>query len=552
MKSIRSIALMVIIAGLASCENKNRINAYQDGDEFTAQTIEGIDMLFKVISAADKIVQVGNGDSKEHPLLNELAAIDQQFEGKVTIPQEVNGFRVTRISKCAFFKCKIAKAEIPEGIIILNEDAFFDCENLKEIVLPNSLTTIEGGAFYNCKELASIHIPQNVDFLSTDAFYRTALRFISVDQKNKKYNSPNNSNAIIETSTKTLIKGCCNTIIPEDIEAIGDKAFYGCVDLTSIQIPSSVKTIGKSAFAECKLTKIQIPENVIKIAENAFYGNTLLKEIAVDENNPNFDSRNNSNAIVETLTNTLVLGCKNSKIPNDIKAIGDNAFHGCSDLKNIIIPCSVESIRKNAFSGCGLVSVTIPSNVKDIGEFAFAYCFHLEKILLSEGVEHIGDQAFESTNIQRILIPASVGIIGNGVFKDCFVLESIIVDSRNTRFDSRHNCNAIILSNTNSLRAGCMNTIIPDDVTKIEEDAFGGFAPSHIVIPSAVTEIGEHALGGGGNVVISLILEPFDVPEITITPIDTLYVPQGTKEKYEKYWGRKRAKNIVELKESFM
>ena len=105
---------------------------------------------------------------------------------------------------------------------------------------------------------------------------------------------------------------------------------------------------------------------------NIFFGCSKLSSIMVDANNTKYDSRENCNAIIETSTNTLVVGCKVTVIPNSVTRIGDDAFSGCSDLTSITIPNSVTSIGHFAFENCsGLTSITIPNSVTRIDTDAF-------------------------------------------------------------------------------------------------------------------------------------------------------------------------------------
>lgn len=514
MKQILLTAIIFALYGITSCSNNPN---YDDGDEFTAQTEEGVEMKFKVIDAVNKTCQVGIGNENRE-------TIDNQYKGKVTIPQEINGFHVVSIADYAFELCHMSKIIIPEGITTIKEDAFFMCDYLREIKLPVSLTTIEHGAFAGCDRLYSIHIPRNVEQISDRIAFGSYLSNITVDKDNKYYDSRNNCNAIIETASNTLILGCNSTIIPDGIITIGEHAFTRC-EISNIKIPSSTKFIEDFAFSMIGLREIHIPQNVEMISPTAFrcYNNEI-QSITVDEKNLKYDSRNNCNAIIETATETLVRGCQNTKIPSGIREIGSDAFTGCG-FQSLSIPPSIEFIREKAFDRCDkLMSVELPEGLKNIGTEAFTGC----------------------SSLKTITIPSTVRFIGNGVLKDCPALEKISVASGNTSFDSRNNSNAIIHTYTNRLRAGCKNTVIPDDVVTIEEDAFTGTGVSRIVIPRNVTEIREHALGNA-EVIKSLILEPYPVPTITYSDIDTLYVPIGTKEKYENTKGWNKAKNIVEL-----
>ena len=167
------------------------------------------------------------------------------------------------------------------------------------------------------------------------------------------YDSRDDCNAIIKKETNTLIHGCKNTKIPSSVTRIGERAFWDCSELTSIKIPSSVTRIGDGAFDGCSgLTGIEIPSSVTSIGNSAFYGCSGLTSINVEAGNVVYDSRDNCNAIIEKETNTLIQGCKNTKIPSSVTEIGRYAFDGCSGLMSIEIPSSVTSIGNYAFRDC--------------------------------------------------------------------------------------------------------------------------------------------------------------------------------------------------------
>ena len=398
-------------------------------------------------------------------------------------------YGVREIGLGAFGYCdNLTNIKMPNSLTIIGDMSFPSCSNLLDFDIPNSVTSIGTYAFASCYKLTKIEIPSSVTNIGLYAFAGcSSLIDIKVDSNNKVYDSRNNCNAIIETSSDKLVVGCAKTIIPNNIKIIGTHAFLYCNGLTSIEIPSSVTSI----------------------EEKAFWGCIDLKNIKIDSNNKIYDSRNNCNAIIETATNTLLFGCMNTIIPNDVTSIAEDAFRDCGNLTNIVIPNSVISIGKWAFSSCvSLECIEIPISVKIIIEYAFTRCSRLMSIIINSNnkvydsrnncnaiietksntlifgcmntiipnsVTSIRSNAFEGcSGLISINIPSSVTSIGSCVFNHCTNLTKITVDSSNKFYDSRNNCNAIIETSRDRLVAGCMNTIIPINIKIIGGQAFYG------------------------------------------------------------------------------
>lgn len=179
-----------------------------------------------------------------------------------------------------------------------------------------------------------------------------------------------------------------------------------------------------------------------------------------------------------------------------VTSIGVLAFYNCSGLTSVTIPNPVAEIGYSAFSGCrGLTSVTIPTSLKTIGERAFKDCQSLTSVAIPNSVTSIGDLAFYNCSaLTSVSIGNSVSSIGNSAFYGCGGMTSIVVASGNTTYDSRGNCNAIIETASNTLIAGCCNTVIPGTVTTIGDDAFAYCSGlTRVTIPISVTTIGHDA-----------------------------------------------------------
>ena len=276
--------------------------------------------------------------------------------------------------------------------------------------------------------------------------------------------------------------------IPEKVEydgntynvtAIGDYAFLGCSDLTSMSIPNSVTSIRNSAFSGCSgLTSVSIPSSVSNIGWYAFQNCNSLTAVHISDLDAwckiEFAYHYNSNPL----------------------SVAHHLFLNGEEIKELSIPSSVTSIGKYAFQGCsGITSVTIPNSVSSIGSYAFMGCSGLKSVTIPNSIKSIDYNTFEGcSSLTSITIPTSVTSIDYSAFSGCKGLTSIGVESGNNVYDSRDNCNAIIAKNTNTLILGCKNTIIPSSVTSIGRQAFDGCSGlASITIPSSVTSIGYNA-----------------------------------------------------------
>ena len=299
--------------------------------------------------------------------------------GDLVIPATIihndTTYTVTTIGYNAFWKCtNITSLTLPNTLNSIIQGAFAGCTGITgEVVIPNSVTHLGDDAFRSCTSLNSVVFGNALPKIGWAAFKGcTSLEHISP--------LPESITRIYDCA----FEGCSHLsgtiVIPPLITQIDEKVFNSC-NITSVVIPEGVTKIKSLAFGGCPLDSINIPSSVTSIkvddgyGAGAFCGCTRLQSITVDETNPVYDSRGNCNALIETATNTLLKGCKNTVIPDDITIIGHNAFLSINELNAIIIPNSVERLETSAFAGCNsLTTITLPSSISYIGDGALNCC----------------------------------------------------------------------------------------------------------------------------------------------------------------------------------
>ena len=428
--------------------------------------------------------------------------------------------------ECFFFCDSLKSIDIPSSVTSLGDRCFTDCSSLESItvdknnkvydsrencnaiietsfnkmiqgckttVIPSSVTSLEDYCFFKCDSLTSITIPSSVTSLGESCFAGcSSLESITVDKNNTVYDSRDNCNAIIETSTNTMIQGCKTTVIPSSVTSLGGWCFYACSSLTSIDILSSVTSLGDYCFSSCKsLTSIDIPSSVTSLGESCFAGCSSLKtvtcEIATSIKGNCFSGTPIDQATLYVMKASLdaykttyswsgfsaILPIEPLKmtVDTDTKEAALETVNFVED-GNVVIPSSVEvegvtytvtSIANEAFKGVDDVeTVTLPRTLKEIGSAAFSGCKALKEVVVSEAATSSKVSAVRYGKIQRVATRAAGdGMrIGERAFADCPVLAAVTIPATATTIGDNvfNNCESLKNVTCEAVNCPAVNT----------------------------------------------------------------------------------------------
>ena len=280
----------------------------------------------------------------------------------------------------AFYGCSgLTSLTLPAGITEIDDCAFYDCSGLTSLTLPAGITEISKGAFWGCSGLKEVRFCINDNL---DTYLIKGHPYIDVDCGIKYY---------INDKEITSIE------IPSNVTTLGNYVFQGCRGLTSLTLPAGITSIGWNAFYGCSgLTSLTLPAGITSIGSEAFYGCSGLTSL---------------------------------NLPAGITSIGVGAFSGCRGLTSLTLPAGITEISNGAFYGCiGLTSLTLPAGITLIDSYAFSGCIGLTSLTLPAGITSIGDEAFYGcSGLTSLNLPAGITEISNRAFQGCSGLTSIYV-----------------------------------------------------------------------------------------------------------------------------
>ena len=462
------------------------------------------------------------------------------------IPGEINGKKVTQIGDSAFTVCtSLTSVTIPDGVTSIDEAAFWGCTSLTSVTIPDSVTSIKSKAFFNCTSLKSVTIPASVTNINIGDYALGYYEIYNTDsceweqykvdgfKINYVKNTYGHMYALkngftdeaclltneLDDGTLEITKYAGNSatcVIPSEIDGkkvteIGDSAFKGCTELTSITIPDGVTGIGNKAFSDCtSLETVTIPASVTYVRDSAFYGCTSLKSVTIPE----------SVTYIGGYAFAECYSLKYADIPANVSGIGLSPFCNCRSLENInideankwyttvdgvlydkdktelinypagkkdssyVIPEGIRTIREKAFYGClNLCELTIPDSVTEIESGAFECSSlisdeygtikyvdgwvvgsgHTANVVLKDGTRGIAFEAFSCDEIiEKVTMPDTVKYINAYAFENCTNLSEVLLSSSLENIESGVFFNCMKLA----------DIVIPDSVISITSDAF--------------------------------------------------------------------------------
>lgn len=474
-----------------------------------------------------------------------------------------------KIGNCAFLYCeRLETVNLPDGLTSIGESAFSGCGCLKHFSIPSTVTEIGTNAFVGCS-MTEFHIPKglvsgvNLCGLPTCQYLKT----VTVDKENPKYYV---EEGMVCCKNDTLVAcpgGVHVSDIPSGIKAIASSAFKNMSGTFRLKFPSELTYIGEFAFASSGIMEsISIPGTVKKISGNAFAYTSYLTSVVINEGTTEIGDYAFYNS-----DNLSII-----HLPSSVEKIGRAAFYGCKSLSALTIPSKVKEIGEFSFGSLLIKEITLPSSIKNIPKMAFDNCKNLETVNLSKNTETIEYAAFRKcTTLLSVDLPASIKKVDSGAFIGCLAMKSINIEAGNEAYTS---VDGVLMSGDKTQLVAFPGGItegytVPAYVKSVNGEAFHDALVGSVELSEGVESVGRYAFGGCSQLkevtipssmksiadyaftncpaienVYVKCSEPLVITDNAFMPLPEtkLYVPTGTKSKYEAATGWKNFTNILE------
>jgi len=386
---------------------------------------------------------------------------------------------VTAIGRQAFESCYALTAiQLPDGLTTLGSRAFYECRQLAEVTIPAGVTEIQSQTFYKCIGLKTIRLLCTDAVLRSQAFSGIGIETFTLPKgiridgdevfgscpylRSFTFSDGLTTKNEIGTSTLWNDTALVNVRLPQDLTVIPEY-FFKYTAISSIDLPTTVTTIGKDAFAYCKkLTSFTIPQHVTTVDEAAFHHS----------------------------------GLQQFSWPDHLTTIKQSMFEGCDQLTAITIPATVDSLQLRVFCDCRMLErISLPGAVRTIPNNCFQNCDSLREVILPPTVNYISWAGFsQCKSLRHIDLPDSITYIGPWAFENV-PLEELQLPSQLKTIDDH------------AFIGGCYRrVVVPEGVVRVENRAFGSDSLKCVDYPSTLLYIGDNPFNDSPNPVDSLIM----------------------------------------------